>query len=155
MLYRLQQENEVARVRDMAKGLGVTPGTVSAVLKKLQLEGLVDHGRYEYIKLTPAGTRVGECVARRFDIIRAFLIEVLALPAEAAEVDACQMEHAVSPATVNRIECLVQLVQEGAISVAPMHGVSSKLDACPRCNAQGSCQAIGTAPYNSVQTDRN
>ena len=36
VLYRLQLQNQVGRVRDMAKGLGVTPSTVSAVLKKLE-----------------------------------------------------------------------------------------------------------------------
>lgn len=155
VLYRLQQEDEVARVRDMAKGLGVTPGTVSAVLKKLQFEGLVLHDRYGYVKLTPAGTRVGECVVRRFDIILAFLTDVLALPSEAAEVDACQMEHAVSPATVNRIEYLVQLVQAGTISVTPMHGVSPTLDACTECDSLGTCQTVGTRRNEPASTPEN
>ena len=117
VLYRLQLANEFGRVRDLAKGLGVTPSTVSAVLKKLEHAGFVIHDRYGVVKLTPAGIRVAECVVRRFEIIKQLLIEVLGLDTEAAEVDACMMEHAVSPATVNRMESLLRLVKTGEILV--------------------------------------
>ena len=141
VLYRLQIENDVGRVRDMAKGLGVTPSTVSAVLKKLEHAGLVLHDHYGLVKLTPAGLRVAQCVVRRFDIIRAFLMEVLTLDAESAEVDACMMEHAVSPATVNRMESLVHLVKTGAIVVAPARRLQRSVSVCSDCEAAGSCQA--------------
>ena len=141
VLYRLQVENDVGRVRDMAKGLGVTPSTVSAVLKKLEHSGLVLHDHYGMIRLTPAGMRVAQCVVRRFDVIRAFLMDVLRLDAESAEVDACMMEHAVSPATVNRMESLVHLVKTGVVVVAPARRLQKAVSVCSECEAAGSCQA--------------
>jgi len=141
VLYRLEVENDTGRVRDMAKGLGVTPSTVSAVIKKLEHAGLVLHDRYGMVKLTAAGTRVAQCVVRRFDTIRAFLMEVLRLDAESAEVDACMMEHAVSPATVNRMESLVHLVKTGAVVVAPARRLQKSVSDCSDCEAAGSCQA--------------
>jgi len=95
VIYRLQEDDEIARVRDMARGLGVTPGTVSAVLKKLASGGLLRHDRYGAVKLTLAGKRVAQCVIRRFEMIRALLTDVLALDPETAELDACLMEHAI------------------------------------------------------------
>src|SRR3989304_3534092 len=99
VIYRLRQDNEIARVRDMAKGLGVTPGTVSGVLKKLERAGVLPQDWYVAIKLAPAGERVAECFIRKFDTIRSLLTDVLGLDPEIAEVDACTMEHAVSPVT--------------------------------------------------------
>lgn len=146
VVYRLRQENEIARVRDMAKGLGVTPGTVSAVLKKLESGGFVIHDRYGAIKLTPAGERVGECVIRRFETLKAVLTEVLGVEVENAEVDACTMEHAVSPATVNRMEHLLGLVRSGRINMRPMLRARSgaSRSTCSECEAAGACQAAVT-----------
>jgi len=145
VLYRLQIENEFGRVRDLARGLGVTPSTVSAVLKKLERAGLLVHDHYGIVKLTPAGARVAECVVRRFEIIKAMLVEVLGLDAEAAEVDACMMEHAISPATVNRMESLLGLVRRGAIPVQPMLEHRPSLSICLDCETSGLCQAVVAA----------
>ncbi len=135
----------------MAKGLGVTASTVSAVLKKLEIAGLVIHDRYGTVKLTPAGNRVAVCVVRRFDIIKSLLVEVLGLGVEAAEVDACTMEHAVSPATINRMESLVQLVRTAEVVVPPIHRFGRSASGCSECEATGTCQAvvaIGTQEKN-------
>lgn len=144
VIYRLRQENEVARVRDMAKGLGVTPGTVSAVLKKLERAGLLLHDPYGAIKLTSAGERVAECVIRKFDTIRSLLTDVLGLDAEIAELDACTMEHAVSPVTINRMERLLRLVHSGRIDVQAMSRASSARSkaTCIDCESLGACQAV-------------
>lgn len=144
VLYRLQLENEVGRVRDMAKGLGVTASTISAVLKKLEHAGLVVHDRYGTVKLTPGGYRVAECVVRRFEVIKALLIEVLGLDTEAAEVDACSMEHAVSPGTVNRMESLLELVRSAEVVVPPIRRIGLAVSVCSECEATGTCQAVAS-----------
>lgn len=155
VLYRQQMENEVGRVRDLAKGLGVTPGTVCAVLKKLEHAGLVLHDHYGTVKLTPAGIRVAECVVRRFDIIRGLLIEVFGLDTGAAEVDACTMEHAVSPATINRMESMLQLVRTGEIVVQPLHQVGPSVSTCSDCEVTGTCQAVAGVERSRSQGKRS
>jgi DtxR family Mn-dependent transcriptional regulator len=152
VIYRLRQENEVARVRDMAKGLGVTPGTVSAVLKKLERAGLLLHDPYGAVKLTLAGERVAECVIHKFDTIRALLTDVLGLDAETAEVDACSMEHAVSPLTINRMEYLLRLVHSDRIDVQPMFraGATRAKSTCTDCVSLGACQAVAALTIGSA-----
>lgn len=145
VLYRLEADGQIGRVRDMAAGLGVTAGTVSAVLKKLEQAGLVIHDRYGLVKLTPSGNRVAECVVRRFDLLKELLVVVLGLDLDAAEVDACAMEHAVSPATINRIETLLTHVRSGEIIVDPMHGPMLQILTCTECEAVGTCQAEAEA----------
>lgn len=157
VIYRLRKDNEIARVRDMAKGLGVTPGTVSAVLKKLEHSGLLIHDRYGAIKLTPAGERVAECVIRKFDTIRSLLTDVLGLDAETAEVDACTIEHAVSPVTINRMEHLLRLVHSGRIDVRAMsRAASSRSRAiCTDCESLGACQAVAALSVGPALSGRN
>lgn len=155
VLYRLQADSEVGRVRDMAKGLGVTASTVSAVLKKLELAGLVRHDRYGLVKLTSAGTAVASCVVRRFEVLKAFLIEALGLDSESSEVDACAMEHTVSPATVNRMETLVEFVRKGRIVVSPMHHLRRSVSTCSVCESTDSCQAMVTSIVPPVRLGRN
>lgn len=143
VLYQLEQEHEIARVRDMAKGLGVKPGTVSAVLKKLEVNSLVIHDHYGAVKLTPAGLRVAECVVHRFEIIKQILTDAFCLDVETAELDACMMEHAVSPATINRMELFLQLVNTKNIDVSAMHTMTShhQPEHCSECAETGKCQA--------------
>lgn len=155
VLYRLQLQNQVGRVRDMAAGLGVTPSTVSAVLKKLEHAGLLIHDRYGTVRLAPAGTRIAECVVRRFEIIKAHLIEVLGLDTEAAEVDACTMEHAVSPGTVNRMESMLELVRRGEITVGPMHHLGPPVSICSNCEVIGLCQAVAAVEVSASLQERN
>lgn len=155
VLYRLEQENDVGRVRDMAKGLGVTASTVSAVLKKLESGGLVVHDRYGIVKLTPAGARVAECVVRRFEIIRAFLTDVLGLDEESAAIDACTMEHAVSPATVDRLQLLIQRIDRGEIAIPTLANREPAIAVCAECIASGTCQAIDTLDSSALGSERN
>ena len=52
VLYDVRKEHEVARVRDVSKGLGVSPSTVSTGLKPLEQMGFVKHDRYGIVQLT-------------------------------------------------------------------------------------------------------
>ena len=141
VLYGLESQREVGRVRDMAKGLGVTPSTVTVVLKKLERAGLVIHDYYGTVKLTVQGSRVAACVVRRFEIIKTLLVDVLGVDAETAEIDACQMEHAVSPATVNRIEALVAWVRASGMAPVRQDQRRESDSPCSDCEAIGACQA--------------
>lgn len=144
VLFRLEASDEVGRVRDMAKGLGVTASTVSAVLKKLERAGFVLHDKYGLVKLTAAGRAIASCVVRRFDVLKSYLVEVLGLDTEAAEIDACAMEHAVSPATVNRLEMMLEFVRRGMVDVFPMHHLKKSVAACSVCDSTHACQAMVT-----------
>lgn len=147
VIFGLARNHRVARVRDMAEGLGVRPGTVSAVLKKLESAGLVRHERYGEVTLTAAGSEVAECIVRRFETIRGILVELLGLDEETAEVDACMMEHAVSPMTVNRMERVLELIHGGKLKPPRWATPRRRLQTapCAECEAAGVCQAEARA----------
>ena len=143
VLFEVRGKHQIARVRDVAKGLGVSPGTVSAALKKLEQAGFVEHERYVVAALTPAGVAVAECTLRRHDTIRDVLIEIFGVDPDKAAEDACLMEHAVSPTTVNKMIATLQRVRQGN---AVTHTDSREVDdLCAECEAAGFCQAAARA----------
>lgn len=140
-LYRVQTDHRVARVRDLADGLGVSPATVSSVLKKLARLRLIDHERYGVVALTPTGIRVAECIVQRFETLRDVLVEVFGVEEDVASVDACMMEHAVSPMTVKRMRSLLDSVRRGVATVPKRRRRSRRDDPCSECEVLGVCQA--------------
>ena len=130
------------RVRDVARRLDVSPGTVTSVLKKLEGMHLVHHERYGLIELTPDGNGVAECVIRRYETIRALLVEILGVDPETAAVDACMMEHAVSPATVERMQELLKRHRKRRPRL-PLSRRRRPSELCSGCRSSGVCRASG------------
>ena len=140
-LYNVRSDHRVAHVRDLAQGLGVSPATVSGVLKKLQRLQLVDHERYGIVALTPSGNRVAECVLRKFETVRDVLVEIFGVEPETAAIDACMMEHGVSPSTVHRMRSLLDQARAGKVSLPKRAAARSKSDPCAHCEELEVCQA--------------
>jgi len=142
-LYRLSRTRPVGRVRDLAKELDLTPGTVSTTLNRLQEIGLVERERYGGVVLTEPGTAVARCVIRRFETLRALLTDVFGLDERTAELDACMMEHAVSPTTVNRVDALLEHLRRGdSIDLESLADLNDRTtSACAECGAARVCKA--------------
>lgn len=140
-LYNVRGRHDVAHVRDLANGLGVNPATVTGVLKKLERLDLVDHERYGVVALTPTGSRVAECVVRRFETLRDVLVEIFGVEPETAAVDACMMEHGVSPATVRRLKLQLERARAGEPLLRGPAPPGSSSDPCSRCEELEACQA--------------
>ena len=150
IIYQLRQSGDPARVGQMARGLGVHPSTVSAVVRTLDRMGLVTHDRYDVVKLTEVGEKLAECVVRRFDILRRFFTEVLGLDEEAAEVEACDTEHVISPETIVRIQhVLTELPRLGY--QRPTSSPANAADMCSECITTGEC-SVAHAVNHKKQT---
>lgn len=92
-----------ARVKDLARMMGVSHVTVSRTLARLAKAGLVVAARHQPIELTADGRKLAEEVARRHDIVLRFLLS-LGVPAKHAELDAEGIEHHVSETTIRAME---------------------------------------------------
>ena len=80
----------------LADRLEVTPGSVSAMLRKLADLGLVTHQPYRGVRLTPAGRRVALEVIRHHRLLELFLAEVLDMPWDRVHQEAEVLEHVLS-----------------------------------------------------------
>jgi DtxR family Mn-dependent transcriptional regulator len=141
-LHEARGEHGVTRVSDLAKRLDVSPGTVSSVLKKLEQMHLVQHERYGLVTLTRDGTDVAECVIRRYETVRALLVEVLGVNPETAAIDACMMEHAISPDTLARMQDWLGRHRDRKKG-APRLARRRRGNLCQGCARRGVCRASG------------
>jgi DtxR family transcriptional regulator, Mn-dependent transcriptional regulator len=80
----------------LAERLGVSPGTVTAMLKRLDELGLVRYEPYHGVKLTAEGERVALEVIRHHRLIEAFLADDLAMPWDRVHDEAEVLEHYIS-----------------------------------------------------------
>jgi DtxR family Mn-dependent transcriptional regulator len=80
----------------LADRLGVTPGSVSAMLRKLADLDLVSHTPYRGVRLTAAGRRVALEVIRHHRLLELFLAEVLEMPWDRVHKEAEVLEHVLS-----------------------------------------------------------
>jgi DtxR family Mn-dependent transcriptional regulator len=82
-----------AHTGDLAERLSLSPGTVSATIKRLDERNLVDHKRYRGVVLTKRGRRAAIAAIRRHRIVERFLADMLGYAWNEADRLAGDFEH--------------------------------------------------------------
>lgn len=100
----VRQGNSPAGTGQIATALGVSPGTVTSMLKTLSESGLAEYTPYEGVRLTDSGRNLALRVLRRHRLIELFLAQTLELSWDEVHEEAENMEHAVSDHLIDRIE---------------------------------------------------
>ena len=97
-IFALQARCEGAPVSTnaVAERLGLTPGSVSAMVKRLGELGLVEHAPYRGVSLTDSGRRVALEVIRHHRLLELYLVESLGLPWDRVHEEAEVLEHVLS-----------------------------------------------------------
>ena len=119
------QDGAAASTGQLAAALGVSPGTVTSMLKTLDAARLATHRPYEGVSLTRAGRLLALRVIRRHRLLELFLLKTLDMSWDEVHDEAEHMEHAVSDLLVDRIDAFL-----GRPEVDP-HG-----DPIPRADGQ-------------------
>jgi DtxR family Mn-dependent transcriptional regulator len=87
----------------LAARLGVSPGTVTAMLKRMAELELVEHVPYRGVTLTAAGKLVALEVVRHHRLIESYLAEALGIPWDQVHDEAEVLEHYISERLEERI----------------------------------------------------
>jgi len=87
----------------LAERLGVTAGSVSAMLRKLADEGLVEHVPYRGVTLTAEGELLALEVLRHHRLLELYLAEHLGVPWDRVHEEAEALEHVLSEDLERRI----------------------------------------------------
>ncbi len=95
-IYALQQREGFATTNALAHRLGVTAGSASGMVKKLDGLGLVSHVPYKGVELTAAGERVALEVLRHHRLLELYLAEDLGVPWDRVHDEAEVLEHVLS-----------------------------------------------------------
>lgn len=115
IIYVLEKKEGQARNREIASQMGVSPPSVTEMMKKLKDEGYVGYEPYKGAKLTSSGRKLARALMKKHEIIADFL-EIIDVKRDLAEIDACQIEHHVSNKTMARLELFVKFVTEAPFS---------------------------------------
>ena len=87
----------------LAERLGVTPGSVSQMVKRLGELGLVEHVPYRGVALTEDGRRVALEVIRHHRLLELYLVQSLGVPWDRVHEEAEVLEHVLSDQLEARI----------------------------------------------------
>ncbi|MFM7107991.1 MAG: metal-dependent transcriptional regulator [Planctomycetaceae bacterium] len=98
------QEGRPATTGQIASALGVSPGTVTSMLKTLDTARLATHRPYEGVALSRAGRALALRMIRRHRLIELFLMRTLGVSWDAVHDEAEHMEHAMSDLLIDRID---------------------------------------------------
>jgi len=102
-IYKLAQKGAV-RPTQVADSIGVSGPTVTATLRRLETQGLVERTPDGGVLLSDDGLRSALDIVRRHRIAERFLVDVLGLDIGEAHEDACLLEHALSPRVLLALE---------------------------------------------------
>ncbi len=102
-IWKLQNRGEVT-TNALAAELGVSPASATAMLKKLDKLGLIEHERYHGATLTPSGERIALEVVRHHRLLELYLMEALGLSWDEVHTEAERLEHHLSEELEARID---------------------------------------------------
>ena len=89
---------------ELAQALGVSPGTVTGMLKTLSEADLATYTPYEGARLTASGRVLALKVLRRHRLLELFLAQTLRMAWDEVHEEAEHMEHAASDRLIDRID---------------------------------------------------
>lgn len=102
-IYILYQKNKDVRSVDVAEYMGFSKPSVSRGVSILKRDGYLTVDANGYLELTDSGTDLAKKIYERHTILTKMLT-MLGVGKEAAEDDACKMEHVISDETFTAIK---------------------------------------------------
>jgi len=110
MIYRIHLENKEVKLKDIANELNITPASVTKMVQKLNDKNILEYKKYNHIKLTDMGYRLGETLLKRHNTVYKFL-EILGLEQNIHE-ETEKIEHTISYDTLEKIQILISFFLE-------------------------------------------
>jgi DtxR family transcriptional regulator, Mn-dependent transcriptional regulator len=115
-IFELGKEGQAVRVKDVADKMSVKMSSVTGALQNLAKNNLVHYTPYQSIILTENGEELARRVHNRHRVLTSFLIDVLGVKYDIAEMDACKLEHVLSKETMDGL--LKFMVKNNYISIS-------------------------------------
>jgi DtxR family Mn-dependent transcriptional regulator len=95
-IYALERRHGAVSTTALAERLGVTAGSASGMVKRLDELGLVEHRPYRGVSLTKDGRRVALEVMRHHRLLELYLVQSLGVPWDRVHQEAEVLEHVLS-----------------------------------------------------------
>lgn len=135
-----------ARVTDIASRMDMSRGGVSAALVSLRDKGYLTEDKNHFFQLTPKGEQLAQRIYSNHLLLETFFRKILQISEETALLDACRIEHLLSPETTQKMLCFARylLDNEGELQqlIQRMEDYRSScphVDHCELCIDQQQC----------------
>ena len=104
-IYQFTLEKQRASTNQIAASLGVTPASVTGMLKKLATTEppLVEYKKHYGVVLTPEGEKIALEIVRHHRLLEMFLVQMLGYEWDEVHAEADRLEHHISEAFEERI----------------------------------------------------
>ena len=112
-ILELREKRGYARVTDVAKELNITTGSASINLKALKGKNLIVEDENKFLVLSEEGEEIAKAVTMRKQVLLDFLVNVLKVSPEQAEIDSCKTEHLISAETARKLKDFNDRFQNG------------------------------------------
>ena len=103
-----------AKVKDVATFLSVSPPSVTEMLQKLSEKGYINYEKYSGVTLTTKGEKLASQLRRKHETLKQFF-EIIDVPKNIADEDACKIEHVINKITMNKLTKFVIFMQDSNI----------------------------------------
>lgn len=103
-IYKLAGDGDRATTTAVARRMGVAPPSVTSMLKKLAVLGLVTHEPYRGATLTETGERIAVEIVRHHRLLELYLAQTLGVSIEDVHAEADRLEHGLSEELEARID---------------------------------------------------
>jgi len=110
IILELINSRRVARIKEIAQRKNVSMPTVTEAMRKMAQDGLINYSAHEFIDLTSEGEQAAHQMTAQHKFLRLFLEDILNIPSETADTEACLLEHHLSPITLERMILLYQFL---------------------------------------------
>lgn len=104
----LHEDLWYARAVDIARELGITPGSCSTGLKSLLKKWFILEDKNRFISLSEDGTHAVEQIKKNRSLFIQFFSETLWAKQEDSVITACKIEHLISPSITRKLAKFLQ-----------------------------------------------
>lgn len=104
VIYTLERDREVVISARLVEWMDVSAPTVTATVKRMVRDGWVRMDERKEIRLTPRGQEAAQSLMRRHMLSELLLTRMLDVPWSRAHQEADEMEHTLSPETMQRLQ---------------------------------------------------
>jgi DtxR family Mn-dependent transcriptional regulator len=104
VIYRLSEDGKRATTQAIAERMNVAAPSVTGMIKRLAELKLVEHERYRWVTLTPAGVKAALEIVRHHRLLELYLAEALGYSWDQVHDEAERLEHTISEEFEARID---------------------------------------------------
>ena len=147
VLYKFGSKDSYVSTTTLSRELGIAPGSVTQMLKKLEDLGYIKYTPYKGAVLTHEGMKIAQKITRKHRILEKFLIDVLKIKEENVHDQACEMEHTLSD-EAERALCAMLNNPDVCPDNNVIPACNFDFDSCHQCYSQKDFDQIINRQFN-------